>query len=390
MRKNVSTENRRNLSASDVSLVLRSAFDNWLSILRQPREADADKQRFRETIATSIRFTRKNIDDLHRAHQFHICLARGRALLETALEWQEPSVGNASSDTSGVRGLQWREVIAWSGLEQILNCLISSPGSDDVDRLVAELQLPEYRELPPPDHKLCQLRNWRERDDGDDATGVNGFLQAQSKMTKQVFRSWLIDGKPISTWTQGLMLAKSLRHVSAHGALSASKIRQWGLAPVLERLVPEMGIVATAVLKRMIDECRRVYGDELCEPVVKHELALTLSPAEAEAVLRSQAATILRKRQSKTFGRIYVYASRGRRTEDEAAVLRQYGIEDVTPNSLKRDRVRGTVELYACTPEGSDYIWHFRNPKKLHRDRLPEGRVSGVWFVPFKTNNKKR
>ena len=187
-----------------------------------------------------------------------------------------------------------------------------------------------------------------------------------------------------------MVLAKVMRHASAHGALSATKVKQWGLAPVFQRLIPEMGVVATALFERMSQECRTTYGDEAFEPVVKHNKALSFTPPHAEAILRGSKTFEIRTQRSTILGRIYVYASHGQQSDqEEAAILQQYEIRDVVPKRLKRGMVLGTIELHACTTEDSCYRWHFRNPERWKRPKLPERKAQGPWFTPFKTSDKK-
>ncbi|MEZ6051277.1 MAG: hypothetical protein R3C02_07820 [Planctomycetaceae bacterium] len=377
-------------SSSEVLAALRAAYGNWRQIIGSQPQTAEDEKRFCDLLAASIRFTGKSVSDVHKGHQLHASLARGKELLKTALEWDEPSVGRPGSETSQLRGLQWRSVIAWSGLEQILKHVTNSTGQNDIEQLLIHLVLPEYDDLLPPDEKLSRLRRWRDKDDGDDATGINGFLQAESKATKRALRSWLISGEPVQSWPQAMTLAKVLRHVSAHGALSATKIREWGLAPVLQRLVPDMGLVGAALFERMVQECRAVYGEEVCEPVVKHNRALSFSPPDAEAILRGFKTVEVRNRRTTILGRIYVYASHGQGSdEEEAAILQQHGITDVVPARLIRGMVLGTVELHDCTPEDSCYRWHYRNPERWKRPKLPERKAQGAWFTPFKSGERK-
>ena len=58
-------------------------------------------------------------------------------------------------------------------------------------------------------------------------------------------------------------------------------------------------------------------------------------------------------------GGILIYASLGRySTEDEADLLVEYGIEDVSCDDLPRGVLVGSVELFDS--DGGD--WHLRNP----------------------------
>jgi hypothetical protein len=379
-----------NVAADNALFALRSTYGQWRSLLGSPSRTYEGERRFCEILAASIRFTGKTINDAHEAHQLHSCLVRGKELLSTALEWDGPSVGRSGSDTALLRGLQWRAVIAWSGLEQILKKLCNLKDRNDLARVIALLPLPKCSSLSPPCESLRRLDRWRQKDTGDDNSGINGFLQSESKESKEIFRKWLISGQPVETWNEVLSLAKVLRHATAHGALSATKVREWGLAELLLRLVPEVGVVAAAVFERMFQECCTILGSEACEPVVKHNRALSLPPPDAEAVLRGCKTLEVRSQRTTIIGRVYVYASSNKRSgEEEAAILQQYGIADLAPTRLLRGMLLGTIELYDCTIEDGCYHWHFRNPEKWARPKLPEGKAQGTWFTPFKAGKTK-
>jgi len=238
---------------------LRAAFGRWFANVRghlTRSDAEAESQ-FHARMVASVRFAGRTVDDPRDARRIFTALSRGKELLSSALAWDRPLVGKSTSRTSCDRGLQWRSVIAWSGLEQILRELIPSMRRSDLERLVAALDLPAYPPLAAPRAELASLKTWREGDTGDDDDGINGFLQAESQETRRTLRSWLIAGRPQETWTDAMVLTKVLRHVTAHGALSASKVKQWGLVPVYGRLVPEMGAVAAAVFRRMASEAEQ-------------------------------------------------------------------------------------------------------------------------------------
>jgi hypothetical protein len=64
-------------------------------------------------------------------------------------------------------------------------------------------------------------------------------------------REWIIDGIDRTTWTEMLGLAQSLRHATAHGCLSASKVRDLKLLVALDVLVERLEAVTAGVLRRL-------------------------------------------------------------------------------------------------------------------------------------------
>jgi hypothetical protein len=81
-----------------------------------------------------------------------------------------------------------------------------------------------------------------------------------------------------------------------------------------------------------------------------------------------------------TCGEIYIYASQRRYAAiEEAEMLGEYGIDDVTADELLRGVLIGTVELYDC--DGGE--WHLRNPTRLAESLKPRKHPQPVWFNPF-------
>ena len=83
---------------------------------------------------------------------------------------------------------------------------------------------------------------------------------------------------------------------------------------------------------------------------------------------------------TKIRGRVYVYASQGRfSAEDEADMMDDYGIKDVSCDDLPRGVLIGTVELHDC--DGGD--WHLRKPERAKKLLKPKKKPQPVWFYPF-------
>lgn len=108
--------------------------------------------------------------------------------------------------------------------------------------------------------------------------------------------------------------------------------------------------------------------------------ALSIRQPHAEAILRGVKPTEFRSKATKIRGRIYIYASLGRYSdEDEADMMADYGITDVTCDELPRGVLVGTVELHDCD-EGD---WHLRKPERLKELLKPAKHPQPVWFNPF-------
>jgi hypothetical protein len=66
-----------------------------------------------------------------------------------------------------------------------------------------------------------------------------------------MIRRWLIEQQPITSWEAALAFAQALRNVTVHGALSATKIKEWKLPATLETLLHNLEQVVAAALARL-------------------------------------------------------------------------------------------------------------------------------------------
>lgn len=108
--------------------------------------------------------------------------------------------------------------------------------------------------------------------------------------------------------------------------------------------------------------------------------ALSIRQPHAEAIMRGVKKTEYRSRPTKIRGRILIYASLGRYSEDEEAeMMEDYGIDDVACDDLPRGVVIGTVDLHDCE-EGD---WHLKEPERAKTMRKPNNHPQPVWFAPF-------
>jgi outer membrane protein assembly factor BamB len=161
-------------------------------------------------------------------------IIRGRELLKNAREWAEPEIGQGPSAT--YRGLQWKLVMAYSGIELLVKSLTAKGkgglGSAEVEALVSKLPLTAMEPIPSPSLDRKPIKAWLEELDQDAALD---FLKTDKGDRSQI-QSWLFDQKPCATWTDALLLAKALRNCTAHGALSPNKVQEWGLAEAFKQL----------------------------------------------------------------------------------------------------------------------------------------------------------
>ncbi len=173
-------------------------------------------------------------------------IIRGHQLLKNAREWAEPTIG--MGDTAKYRGLQWRLVMAYGGMELILRSLLPKSASGglgrrEIEPLLERLRLPACPRLESPSLDRASLNEWLIEQDED---AVLDFLQME-KGDRACFNLWLFERKPVGTWPEAVLLAKALRNATAHGALSPSKVESWGLAPAITVLADALFQIDSAV-----------------------------------------------------------------------------------------------------------------------------------------------
>ncbi|MEH1832888.1 MAG: hypothetical protein V7L29_12595 [Nostoc sp.] len=58
--------------------------------------------------------------------------------------------------------------------------------------------------------------------------------------------------QPVSNWVEAVRLAKALRNATAHGALSASKVKDWGLQKPLLALSDNLAEIVVAAMQKLV------------------------------------------------------------------------------------------------------------------------------------------
>ena len=174
-------------------------------------------------------------------------IIRGHEMIAQAKLWAGPSIG--AGDTAPLRGAQWRLVMAYGGFELLAKSLTATKrgGLEEktLSDLIGKLSLPNFDALVPPSIEKSSLKKWMEEEDASD---VLDFLKMENGDRKQ-FDAWLAKQKPVETWTDAVLLAKSLRSATVHGALSPRKIEEWKLCEAVSRLTDALFQLDEAVFE---------------------------------------------------------------------------------------------------------------------------------------------
>lgn len=179
-------------------------------------------------------------------------LSRGKALVQAAIEWQNPAIGQSEtrSVNDKLRGHQWRLVIAYSGFEIASKALMMDKWNRQVEkemyeRFLEKCVLPDYKPIEPPRGKP-KLEKWQDKEEG----ALAEFLGVTSGDRKAIDR-WLVQSQSVDSWCEAYKLAKALRNASAHGFLLPTKIREWGLKDGFLRLTDDLAKIVIAGLRKL-------------------------------------------------------------------------------------------------------------------------------------------
>ena len=244
-------------NAKTIQQQLGMAFGLWINDLKSP-ERKPGKVCASKSAKTRL-LHRGNVERYHaqRNHfwpteeETHVRLersisrlCRGQQIVKNALRWEDPYVGTGRT--------QRRLVMAWSGLEMIISDLAKSVKLERIDHFVSKLKqhdiLAGYEPIQFTTSHV-KLKEYGEIVNGQ--LDIIDFLDISNKETKGVFTRFFHERDTFLKPYEGLVIAKSLRHMIAHGALSSSKVHEWGLRPLFNRLTTEIGQITVLTFETL-------------------------------------------------------------------------------------------------------------------------------------------
>jgi hypothetical protein len=146
--------------------------------------------------------------------------------------------------------------MGWSGCEVIVKALCRAvrarggPNPKEIDAAISPLCLPAFTPVCPPKRTRRSLETWLDQGVKAKRQAILDFLGLETG-DANIMDSWLIQGRPTASWADSMKLAKAIRNCSAHGALSANKVREWGLRPACGQLLADLATVVTAILAEL-------------------------------------------------------------------------------------------------------------------------------------------
>lgn len=175
-------------------------------------------------------------------------IAIGFNLTKAAVEWDNPVAGKTlpNPSTANARGIQWQLVMAYGGFESVTKTLMNLRENKSgltiahIKDFTSKCNLPDYIPLIPPNTNRKNLDKWLTKSPPETGDELLNFLGLKHGDRNQI-KDWLVNSNPIKDWANATRLAKALRNATAHGALSPSKVKEWGLEPGMKILVKNLG-----------------------------------------------------------------------------------------------------------------------------------------------------
>ncbi len=179
-------------------------------------------------------------------------ITAGAYLVGSALEWRQPRLGNTSS-VSETRGAQWRLTVAWAGLETLVHATIGGLNCKHLEYLskIAGLEGTTQR-LPPPSPKMRNLKQARQWPRSGDKPAMLEYIGIGKGFASEMLSRWLYEGKSLVRAHEQLGLAQSIRHATAHGALSSSCLVSWGMRPALAPLTATIAEASVGIFRAIL------------------------------------------------------------------------------------------------------------------------------------------
>lgn len=196
-------------------------------------------------------------------------LSRGRSLMKAVADWEKPIVGaepSTSQASAYMRGAQWRLVMAYNAFEIVCFELMQGKYASAEERFgkfVACCNAGDAQwKIESPKKERAVIQQWLDIPLNEQKEPVGNQAGQESYLLdflglrsgdRTVFNEWFLDGKTITTWEKALLLAKALRNMTAHGALSATKVKEFGLKSGIEELTIVLNKLVCCAIARIAD-----------------------------------------------------------------------------------------------------------------------------------------
>ncbi|VTR96826.1 hypothetical protein [Tuwongella immobilis] len=235
-----------------------STYGSWNRFLKS-LDLDTQPDRDAPILHRALCRLANHPQDIHHVLTILDVIRRAVPLVQSALRWESPIAGgnpDSPTETDRARGGQWRLTMLYAGVELLIRGVLNLEQgylrSDLLRQLTNQLRLPPCPLVAPPKLTPKLDERWMTiASEGGDPP-LFQFLKLNDTGVR-LFRAWLVEKQPITNWVDLVQLAATIRHLTAHGALSASKVIQMKLDDTIEQLIDGLACVVEAVLMRIME-----------------------------------------------------------------------------------------------------------------------------------------
>ena len=248
-----------------------SSFARWQRLLKSELADETDPKRFDGIRRRLKQFPfLKSLKTEQDIRDTLSLISQGRALLraaiEESLEYQAPE-GKRLSPARRARVVQWRFVMAFSGVETLSRGLIL-PRSNTwtkprfgqyIREMDGCLKLTKKHPLEPvvsPKHGNARPSKVREEFFAATNLTEGGKMARTLNLNKfdvKLLGDWINGEHALESWADRLNVAKALRNCTVHGALSADKAHKLGFIPALTSFTTDLDRFANEVFVRLVE-----------------------------------------------------------------------------------------------------------------------------------------
>jgi hypothetical protein len=162
---------------TNIQEVLKNSWDDTWQIFAPDNSWKDDKAKCRDIQERLSYFNPTHSDSPEHIDKVIKALTRGVSLTQAAIDWHHPAIGQNSTPTKKdkLRGIQWRLVIAYSGVEittkALMNYFNRNTDPKVISDFIQKCSLPYYEPLASPKpNKTLNLEKWLSKEESAIAT----------------------------------------------------------------------------------------------------------------------------------------------------------------------------------------------------------------------------
>lgn len=184
-------------------------------------------------------------------------LVKGYQLAKAGYQWEQPVAGGGTERITKARGEQWRLVMTWGGFETVSRVFTGNQtNAAAFGKLLDKCDLPPMKPIPGPKIKSSSLERWLNYKPLNRGDAVLDYLGLTHKGVLEAATNWFVHGRDLKNWSETVELARAIRHATAHGSLSASKVHEWRTTKTCSKLSETLWQLVNRIFNRLSDSIR--------------------------------------------------------------------------------------------------------------------------------------